>query len=368
MSEKGSSAKAKEGFKPYMKELESRGEAENMISLLGFFFMVLVIFVHAENLYLIPDLTAANGAYRVLEALEVLISELLGSMAVPGYFFISGYLFCRSFGGERIGIEEIKNKWRSRVFTLVIPYVIWNLIYYIANIAIGEADIKLETLIKAVIEYSYNPVFWYMKQLISLSIFAPFLYLIINGGGVRSGILMLAIVFVLAANYGSVELPVINGDALFYYSCGIFATAHFKAVMENGDHGFYRTAACVSFVLSIVAYFVGVRALSQGSAVILTGATVAFRALLVATVWFIAMAFSIGRIEPRPWMLHTFFTYATHYAVIRLIYRVLPVNVFTLFLSYILMPLICVAVAYASGTLLKRILPLLYAVFSGNRR
>lgn len=49
----------------------------------------------------------------------------MGYLAVPFFFFISGYLF---FTNYKNGKEFYFYKWRKRFYTLLVPYIFWNLL------------------------------------------------------------------------------------------------------------------------------------------------------------------------------------------------------------------------------------------------
>lgn len=66
-----------------------------------------------------------NSLGWVLE-LKTFFSEGLCRVAVPAFFFISGYYFYKSFDKWNINIwfEKIN----KRIRTLLVPYILWNLI------------------------------------------------------------------------------------------------------------------------------------------------------------------------------------------------------------------------------------------------
>ncbi len=118
----------------------------------------------------------------------------LGETGVPGFFFISGFLFFLS-------PKSYSQKIKTRSYTLLIPYLSWNsllLILYIIALAMGyPQDINgRNTAEYELIDYirlfwdrgSYDngnfvPLLcplWYIRNLLIISIISPLLYYIIR--------------------------------------------------------------------------------------------------------------------------------------------------------------------------------------------
>ena len=92
----------------------------------------------------------------------------------------------------------------------------------------------LKELFQAVAYYKYNPVFWYLFQLLLLVVLAPFLYWIICRKW--SGLLWLLLL--ITALWKNVSLPILNLDALFYYSAAGYAVLFSEKVEgENTSSG-----------------------------------------------------------------------------------------------------------------------------------
>ena len=166
-------------------------------------------------------------------------------------FMISAYLFYRNFQ-----FSKTVSKWKSRCKSLpscwcsapcaacpcrgarrtrpphpsssasscgLLPYVLWNILYYLGYVVvtrlsfveniIGKEPVafNLKELLLAAVYYKYNPVFWYLFQLLLLVLLAPFLYMIIRRK--RSGLVwLLLLIFALWKN---VSIPLLNLDAIF---------------------------------------------------------------------------------------------------------------------------------------------------------
>lgn len=120
----------------------------------------------------------------------------LGETGVPGFFFISGYLF---FLNKKSYLQKLK----TRIHTLLIPYLLWNAILlslYLIAYAVGyPQNINYRSITEyGFIDYirlfwdrgSYDngnfvPLlcpFWYIRNLLIMSISSPLLYYIIKYG------------------------------------------------------------------------------------------------------------------------------------------------------------------------------------------
>ena len=118
----------------------------------------------------------------------------LGETGVPGFFFISGYLFFLSK-------KKYTDKLRSRFHTLFIPYILWNLLLLLLYVLAYTLGYPQDINGKNIVDYSFidnlrlfwdrgsydsgNFVpllcpLWYIRNLMIMSIISPLLYYIIK--------------------------------------------------------------------------------------------------------------------------------------------------------------------------------------------
>lgn len=118
----------------------------------------------------------------------------LGETGVPGFFFISGYLFYLSR-------KSYQQKLKTRFHTLLIPYLIWNALllglYIMAYAAGHPQDINGKNIADyTFIDYirtfwdrgsfdegNFVPIlcpFWYIRNLLIMSLLSPLFYYIIK--------------------------------------------------------------------------------------------------------------------------------------------------------------------------------------------
>lgn len=333
----------------------------NKVTWFTFFYSILVVWVHSYNGELFLGKTIQG---QTLTKVEHFFGDTVGQIAVPGFFVISAYLFYRNFHWKSLG-----SKWRSRVRSIIIPYVLWNVIYY-AGYAMGSRlpfitqvmgkgsiPFHLESIGDAVIHSRYLYVFWYLQQLILLLALAPVLYLLLKR--VWSGVLFLGIVF--GAVWMAEDFPCLNEDALLYYGVGAFLALHGRFL----EQGFYRKRglAGLGILGAGLINFYFTKELFQPGTIVL------YRLLIPIGLWMITDEKLLG--SPRPWMECNFFLYAIHFALVRLVNKavalVAPPVFWIPMLLYLMMPGLMVAVSFWISVGLKRYLPKLWSVLNGGR-
>ena len=371
------------------------------------FLSVLVIFVHSTHFSLaslqaVPHADFFSTSFLI--KIEFFFSEFLGQVAVPGFFFLSGFLFFQ-------GLDDAKSwgrKLKSRVFSYVLPYLLWNSAMTLLYLSFGKAEWSMKSLWEGIFLYRFNPVFWYFYQLILLSFCLPFMAILvilirgntaINKGNTinksntinrstaieRAGtgspisplFLCFPLLFLLLV-YFQVDIPFLNEDAAFYYSFGAAL-----ALLWDG-----RKLFVPSFPLLFFALFCYAQTLLSHTIGILLLATVFYR--LSMALFFLSLFMkkegSILLMKRGKSILQTlsemsFYIYASHYLFLRLWFflqsfletrtAVFPTgdvgrDAFKLFF-YLLSPVYCLFLAYFTGKGIKRLSPRLWKLLNGGR-
>lgn len=337
---------------------------------LTFFFSILVIWLHSFNGELFLGVTD-TGAW--VDRLERFLGEGLGQTAVPGFFMVSSYLFYRGFTWEKL-----IPKWRSRVKSLLIPYLVWNLLYYIGYVVatrlpaivhvIGKPPVpfNLEQIATAVIRYAYNPVFWYLYQLILLIALAPVIYVLCKNTW-AGGIFLLTVMLALLHNR---DFPVLNIDAFFYTCVAAYVSLHRDGWGRAAEQS--RPAGRAWLLLLSLALLFGIVVFLDQPGRLLYGtalSTVLRRLWGVCAVW--AMSGYVKFPRPREWIKHNFFLYAVHFAWVRLFNKVgaliLPAHPASALSMFILMPVFMVILSHWIRNVLSGVAPGVFKVLSGGR-
>jgi len=363
-------------------------ETGNRIILFSFVLTIFVIWLHAG---------------------ECLISSIPGQIAVPGFFILSGFLFFRGIGSKNSARPAeaepesgkngflpvwMKEKLKRRVRTLLIPYLLWNFLYFVIYLICGKAELK--EIFSAVFLYRCNPVFWYLQQLILITLITPILYLVMKKR--TPAVIWLILIFALAVLYGRIhsviDIRFINEDALFYYSLGAFLSLHiYKEANNFGENGtetseipeteaaraetsggkgtlriFFTEwknvliTAGVLLVFDLMTYILPDAVKNIG--------VIGLRTSGALLVWL--MIGKLPEVKIYPWMKLTFFIYATHYMVIRLVWALetamgLNGSAFANAVTYLIMPAVCTAAAYGLHIIMKKFTPKLLGILTGGR-
>ena len=342
----------------------------NKIYWITFLLSILVVWVHSFNAELFLGNTA-SAAWT--DAAERILGETAGQIAVPGFFIISSYLFYRGFGWR-----SLVPKWKSRVRSVLIPYLLWNSLYYAGYVLgtrlpgvahmVGKQPVPLDVahLLPAVISYAYNPVFWYLFQLILLIVLAPAIYLVFRRNAAGAAALAV-LAFGLWKNW---NLPFLNLDALFYTGIAAYVSLHrasWGGFVESAPKGRQTALAFLLLLLfRMVLAFCGRPGtlLSQTALVI-----------VLCRLWgvcLVCLAVKALRLpQAGEWMKHDFFLYAIHFAWVRLFNKAgavfLPAHPVSALGLFVLMPLFMLAVSTGIRKCLMAICPGAYKLLSGGR-
>lgn len=210
-----------------------------------FLLSILVIFVHSTH-FAPADLEAvprtAFFSTSFLEKIEFLFSSFLGETAVPGFFFLSGLLFFHKLYSSAVWFRKL----RSRLFSYLLPYLLWNSGMTGLYLTFGRAPFRPESILEGIFLYRYNPVFWYFYQLILLTYAFPFMALFVlllqREKNARKTLLSLLSFlfpcFFLLLVYFRIDIPFLNEDAGFYYTfggaVGVLLTSRSESWGEEG--------------------------------------------------------------------------------------------------------------------------------------
>jgi len=191
------------------------------------------------------------------------------------FFFMSGYLYFVNIGEQKFSFAIWKNKSCNRVKSLVIPYILWNLLvlalFAAAQSLTGNAGTIQKDGYKLIADYQFidflkaiwaldstgfpiDGPLWFVRDLMITSIFLSYpIWWIVK----RTGVCGLLTIF-FAWHLDLVELvPGISFSCVFYFSVGAFCAINnfdlFSNVSKKTSHQMGATIILSLAVYSILA-------------------------------------------------------------------------------------------------------------------
>lgn len=352
--------------------------------------MVLLLYVHAFNLhprYLNPW-TQVVEPFSLGSGLQYFLANGLLRFRIPLLFAISGYLLAR-----RDGAEPHRSRVRRRLRTLGVPYVLWSLIWLLALWALEQFPVTRQAVVDAEISpfwprqllSQYTPgeivarwlivpapfQLWFLRSLLVYNLAYPWL---------KKAVLKRPRIYFGVAGvlwFFMVPLPLVEGEGLLFFSLGVWLALRGHEVLAPPR--WFRLGLYVGLWLGTCALNTWLA--FQGNKQISGLMTVAMLALYktgeisgMLTAWF-GLNGAVCWCMARPWfrwltgfsfmiyVLHVpFVNYATELAL-RYGHAVPHIHL----LTYLVLPLLIVAVAVGLGALLRWAAPGVYAALTGGR-
>ena len=298
----------------------------------------------------------------------------LGETGVPGFFFISGYLFFLSK-------KSYGQKLKTRVHTLLIPYLLWNAIlltvYLLAYAAGYPQDINYKSIANyGIVDYvrlfwdrgSYDdgnfvPLlcpFWYIRNLLIMCLLSPIFYYIIRYA--REFFLFIVGVW-WVMTFHNAFIP----QSILFFSLGAYFSIHdvnpLKLVSEN------KKWFIVCFVLFAIAD-IGMHTI-YGTAMNLQ----AHRLALIFNIPILLLLADacVGKGYSNSLLPNAaFIVFAVHYPIVVVLRKICVAKFATVSdTTHIMLYFVCIVIAIAASILfylvLAKYFPKLKNILSGNR-
>lgn len=354
-------------------------EVSKRITSLRFLLIVLVIFIH--NNYTAENLAGSNVIFNQStfgKYLQLFISNGIANCAVPVFFMISSFL---QFVKEHTYTTILRKKARS----LFLPFMLWPILNILFFVILKLASEKLfpsmidnpgsmkffewtfKDWFKCFFGYVGNGnlylfQFWFLRDLIVLTIFSPLLKLLEKE-------FSYFFLFVCFAFYiCDVKLFLFGSQSLFYYVAGLF-WAHGKFDLIKISDGIKWKAGIPVFL-----FMFWFNCLFRNfSSVLLSFTTL--------TSCFLILKFSLLLIQKEKiygilekLSAYSFFLFAIHEPTLRMLVRTvwlkfLPMKNAALCLAeYFGVTLVLVVTGTFAGFILKKICPAFFSILNGGRK
>lgn len=339
---------------------------------ISFALSILVFFIHISSFDQYGDsghlISVINGK------IAYFVSESITRFAVPMFFILSGIAFYKDYDNKKY-FKKIK----SRVFTLVIPYLLWNTLWMVFDIICSYTFISrfftgrkpfvltFSSVMLGIFHNGNNGPFWFVFNLIIFSAAAPLIYLLIRNKYV--GIVSVGIIAVLTYfGFGLPSSVFSTPISIVFYMIGAMIGKHFFALTTQKAGKGLGWGSVFFLVIYIVAKNIFPPVLNTWTDDLLLKSVIF---VLASFALWNAVDLFIDYIRPRAIYGRSFAVFAMHINISAIIAKLIalclprtpwmaiPNFIITVILTLIVINVVCV--------LLERFLPHVNAVLMGNR-
>ena len=177
----------------------------DVISALRLPLIVLVTYAHSYG-GVAEGYSLIGSGWDSYEVLKIVMSQTLVKVAMPTFFVMSGYLFFANV--EKFNKEIYQQKLWRRIKTLLIPYIIWNLLM--------AAKLKMFSL--SIFWTPANMPLWFLRDLMIVSLLTPIIYIGVKKLGYWLFVLLLPIYL---TGIWAIQ-PGLNPYAICFFTLGAF--------------------------------------------------------------------------------------------------------------------------------------------------
>lgn len=335
--------------------------------------MIMVVILHSYNIDI-----KQGGKILYFEKgfnwiFQNFISNGITRIAVPLFFIISGYLFILK---RKYNFSEFLLKMKKRLRTILLPYLLWTLIgllfYLILQSFPQSQPFFTKKLIK---DYTFlewlNAIFnepipyqlWFLKDLIIMVLLSPIIFFLVK----KIKLFFLFAVFLFwIFNQDSIFL---KSESLLFFSLGMYLS-FFDAIIIEQKTKKVKLYVVLWLLLIILKTAVGFYDYSEIIETLLLKSSILIG---VIALWGLYDTAYKVEIYNRIFMFsgYSFFLYAFHEPLMTIVKKAffagLPKVPASYTLVYLVVPIVVIIISIAIGIFLKRILPAVYNVLTGNR-
>ena len=329
----------------------------------------LFFFIHSN---FAPEIIGDGLISVVNHKVSYFFSDSITRFAVPMFFMMSGITFFINYDNKKY-LSKIKN----RLFTLVIPYLLWNTIWMIWEIFTSHSflsrfsennvpyPITLTSLLKGVFFYDCNIPFWFIFDLIIFSLAAPIVFLIIKNKYVG----IISVITLSIVSLFGIYLPMsvfYYPMAIVFYLIGAIIGYHFFEYACNKSSKTLQICSFVFLAAYILAKNIAPKEIHIDNYLI----QVIVYSVAAFSLWNVTDIF-IERIKTRALYSRSFAIYAMHLPVAIVILKILdfcaPQNEWLEIPKFIIMFISTLIIINFACAFLEKFTPRIYSVLMGNR-
>ncbi len=342
----------------------------------SFFLSFLVVLIHVHSF---DGYVYSGRLGNALSFFGDYITSGVTGVAIRLFFVISGVLFYRNYT-----YNKTINKYKSRIRTLVIPYLIWSVFYTVLlmlinltplkNLIAVDAPITLKNILLGTFLNYYYKSFWFIFNLIIFTLFCPLFYTFLKNKYIGA-----SIIFIIIALYSfGIKIPetiMISGneyvvfwkaDSIIFYMLGAYIGIHYFDWFAKKRH---RSTAVIAAFIFLICSIYGV--LSTKLSLPNTGfAHIILMCLFCLSTWVMFDIFSFKN-KPKEFFNYSFMMFALNFYlgvyISRILYLILPKIQYFCLVNLIITLLLEIGFIGIASFFLKKYFPKTYSLLTGGR-
>ena len=338
------------------------------VTIVSFILAVFVMYIHAKN--------TAYYSFQGVDAtpiytLNQILSETFGRIGVPFFFIQSGYWMFR-FDIQQADFKVWKQKLKKKFTTLIVPYLLWNaysivVFMFLTNLPgrafyLNEGQVvtfSFQTLYEGLILCKYNYPYWFMSDLIIITILSPLLSFFLK----KKIIAVITWIILMILTILNLNIPFFQTSSVMLFFMGGILSAYFKEFWETQNSDMKCIVIyTVLFILLCVCKWIDIPYIST--------LYVIAAPILFWKICDVLVIFHLFDNEPVWFIKQSFFIYSAHVFVVEgysSICARINQSMLWICITYVLNPLITLLILYVLARFLYSRLPGFYNLICGNR-
>lgn len=335
----------------------------------SFLLSILVFFIHS---YFAKDSVGDSLISVINQKTSYFFSRSITQFAVPMFFMLSGITFFKEYSNNKY-----RRKIKSRIFTLIIPYLVWNTVWLLWEIfcsysflskftnADNPYPITLISILKGIFFHGCNAPFWFIFDLIIFSLAAPLVFLVVKNKYVSLSVICILSVLSLFGIHIPTSLFYYPNSIIFYIIGATVGYHYFDFISKKSSGKTQILSVIILLTYVLVKNIVPQKLHIDNYFIQVIVFTICSFAL-----WNIVDMF-IENIKPRAIYSRSFAIYAMHLNVALIVLKVLsillPQSEWLEIPKFIIMVSLTLVIINVVCTVLEKFSPKVYGVLTGNR-
>lgn len=344
----------------------------NKLTFFSFWLIVLVVLLHSLNV----DFTICDN---FICSFQYLLSHKLAQIAVPLFFFISGYLYFLKKDIDKKNdhlffITAIKKRFK----TIMLPFVLWYLfMYFLQQLPVIKEyfsePIHLMAFQDKILNLFYYPLnypFWFLRELMVLIMLTPLLFLGIKYLRVIFVFLLVPIVIFFKNIVIIYDYTILGSIPLLFFSLGAFLS------LNKMDITFKPKK--INAILLLI-FWIGFNLMSIYAEkysfldeMVIRGWDIFKDFLGCIAVWYLYDLYNRDyQWKNYSFYNYSFFIFAFHGIPALILVRISSImckeNPYYLFLAYVIIFISSVVISIFMGKSTNKLLPKAYKILTGSR-